>query len=203
MSKEIDVPIYIVDDEQSVRESLRYMLEGYDFKVFDFENGDDFLTSLDTNAKPGCLILDSKMPGISGQEVHEKLNKLGTTFSVIFLTGHGDIPMAVKAFRNGANDFFQKPITAAELVPSIREAQKTSLLRYQKHCNEALLVSLTEREKELFFLVVEGLLNKQIADKLSISLRTVEVHRAKMMAKLKVDNITDLVKFYDILQTDV
>lgn len=135
MIKENDVPIYIVDDEQSVREALRYMLEGYDFKVFDFDNGDDFLNSIDTNNSPGCLILDSKMPGISGQEVQEKLNKLGTIFSVIFLTGHGDIPMAVKAFHHGASDFFQKPITAAELVPSIREAQKTSLNRYQEQCN--------------------------------------------------------------------
>lgn len=203
MIKENEVPIYIVDDEQSVREALRYMLEGYDFKVYDFDNGDDFLASVDINGNPGCLILDSKMPGISGQEVHEKLNKLGTTFSVIFLTGHGDIPMAVKAFRNGASDFFQKPITAAELVPSIREAQKISLLRYQKHCNEDLLVTLTEREKELFFLVVDGQLNKQIADKLNVSLRTVEVHRANMMVKLKADNITDLVKLYDVLQSEV
>lgn len=133
---ETDVPIYIVDDEQSVRESLRYMLEGYDFTVFDFDSGDDFLASIDTTSKPGCLILDSKMPGLSGQEVQEKLNKLGTIICVIFLTGHGDIPMAVKAFHNGACDFFQKPISAAELVPSIREAQKISLHRYQQQGKE-------------------------------------------------------------------
>jgi len=201
MVDELNVPVYIVDDDPSVREALRYMLEGYDFSVFDFENGDDFLSSIDVSAEPGCLILDSKMPGISGQEVHDKLNKLGTTFSIIFLTGHGDVPMTIKAFRNGANDFFQKPVSATELIPSIKKAQQASLLRYQKYCNEVLFSVLTNREKELFYLVSEGLTNKQIADKLSVSLRTVEVHRSKMMLKLKAGNITDLVKFYDVLQS--
>lgn len=200
MSEKLNVPIYIVDDDPSVREALRYMLEGYDFQVFDFESGDDFLARIDVSAEPGCLILDSKMPGISGQEVHDQLNKLGTTLSVIFLTGHGDVPMTIKAFRNGANDFFQKPISASELLPSIRLAQKMSLLRYQKHCNETLFSTLTDREKELFYLVAGGLINKKIADKLCISLRTVEVHRAKMMLKLNTDNITDLIKFYNIMQ---
>jgi len=201
MVDELNVPVYIVDDDPSVREALRYMLEGYDFSVYDFENGDNFLSSIDVSAEPGCLILDSKMPGISGQEVHDKLNKLGTTFSIIFLTGHGDVPMTIKAFRNGANDFFQKPISAMELIPSIKKAQQASLLRYQKYCNEVLFSALTNREKELFYLVSEGLTNKQIADKLSVSLRTVEVHRSKMMLKLNAGNITDLVKFYDVLQS--
>jgi len=200
MSENLNVPIYIVDDDPSVREALRYMLEGYDFQVFDFENGDDFLARTDVSAEPGCLILDSKMPGISGQEVHDQLNKLGTTLSIIFLTGHSDVPMTIKAFRNGANDFFQKPISASELIPSIRLAQKSSLLRYQKHCNETLFSTLTDREKDLFYLVAEGLINRQIADKLCISLRTVEVHRAKMMMKLNTDNITDLIKFYNLIK---
>jgi len=200
MSEMLNVPVYIVDDDPSVREALRYMLEGYDFQVFDFENGDDFLARIDVSTGPGCLILDSKMPGISGQEVHDQLNKLGTTLSVIFLTGHSDVPMTIKAFRNGANDFFQKPISASELIPSIKLAQKSSLLRYQKHCNKTLFSTLTDREKDLFYLVAEGLINRQIADKLCISLRTVEVHRAKMMQKLNTDNITDLIKFYNIVQ---
>ncbi len=200
MSEALNVPVYIVDDDSSVREALRYMLEGYDFQVIDFENGDDFLNTVDVSAEPGCLILDSKMPGISGQEVHDKLNIIGTTFSVIFLTGHGDVPMTVKAFRNGANDFFQKPISASELLPSIKKAQKSSLLCYQKYCNETLFSTLTDREKELFYLVAEGKMNRQIADKLCISLRTVEVHRAKIMMKLNTDNITDLIKFYNIMQ---
>lgn len=200
MSEALNVPIYIVDDDPSVREALRYMLEGYDFQVIDFENGDDFLNTVDVSAEPGCLILDSKMPGISGQEVHDKLNKIGATFSVIFLTGHGDVPMTVKAFRNGANDFFQKPVSASELLPSIKKAQKSSLLRYQKYCNETLFLKLTDREKELFYLIAKGQMNRQISEKLCISLRTVEVHRAKMMKKLNTDNITDLIIFYNIMQ---
>ncbi len=201
MSDELNVPIYIVDDDPSVREALRYMLEGYDFCVYDFANGDDFLTTIDAGNEPGCLILDSKMPGISGQQVHEKLNRLGATFSIIFLTGHGDVPMTIKAFRNGASDFFQKPVSATELLPSIQRAQKISLLRYQKHCNAGLFTALTNREKELFYLVAEGLINRQIADKLCVSLRTVEVHRAKMMSKLNIESVTDLIKFYDVLQS--
>jgi len=199
MDKTLEVPVYIVDDDQSVRESLGYLLEGYDFKVYVFDNGDEFLKNTSVNGGPGCLILDSKMPGISGEEVHEKLNKIGSTFSVIFLTGHGDIPMAVTAFRNGANDFFQKPVSAAELITSIHKAQKKSIFLYQKYCNESLFDTLSEREKQLFFMVAEGRINKQISDKLCISLRTVEVHRAKMMEKLKAENITDLVKLYDSL----
>ena len=203
VDEQLDVPVYIVDDDKSVRESLRYMLEGYGFTVFDFAGGDDFLTSTDISAGPGCLILDSKMPGISGQEVHDQLNKLGATFSIIFLTGHGDTPMAVRAFREGAKDFFQKPTSADELIPSIRKAQKNSILRYQKHANETLFSILTGRERELFQMVVEGLLNKQIADRLCISLRTVEVHRSKMMLKIHAENITDVVKFYDSLKSEL
>ena len=203
VDEQLDVPVYIVDDDKSVRESLRYMLEGYGFTVFDFAGGDDFLTSTDISAGPGCLILDSKMPGISGQEVHDQLNKLDATFSIIFLTGHGDTRMAVRAFREGAKDFFQKPTSADELIPSIRKAQKNSILRYQKHANETLFSILTGRERELFQMVVEGLLNKQIADRLCISLRTVEVHRSKMMQKIHAENITDVVKFYDSLKSEL
>lgn len=202
MSEEPNVPIYIVDDDKSVRDSLRYMLEGYKFTVFDFDNGETFLGEIESERSPGCLILDSNMPGISGQEVHEKLNQLGAIFSIIFLTGHGDLPMAVKAFRDGANDFFQKPVSDSELIPSIKKAQKSSLLRYEKYCCELQFEKLTTREKELFYLVVDGLINKQIADKMCISLRTVEVHRSKMMEKLDASNITDLVKFSDILKGD-
>jgi len=201
MTEALHVPVYIVDDDSSVREALRYMLEGYDFRVIDYESGDDFLNAVDVSAEPGCLILDSKMPGMSGQELHDKLNGISTTFSVIFLTGHGDVPMTVKAFRNGASDFFQKPVSAAELLPSIKKAQISSLLRYQKYCNETLFSTLTDREKELFYLIAEGQMNRQISEKLCISLRTVEVHRAKMMQKLNTDKITDLIKFYHIVQS--
>jgi len=200
MSEELNIPVYIIDDDPSVRESLRYMLEGYDFQVIDFEKGADFLDNVDVCADPGCVILDSKMPGMSGQEVHDKLNKIGSTFSVIFLTGHGDVPMTVNAFRSGANDFFQKPVSAADLLPSIKKAQKSSLLRYQKHCNEILFATLTDREKELFYLIAKGQMNRQIAEKLCISVRTVEVHRAKMMVKLKMDNIAELAVFYNMMQ---
>lgn len=202
MSEESNVPIYIVDDDQLVRDSLRDILEDYKFTVIDFDSGERFLNALESKKTPGCLILDSQMPGISGQEVHEKLNKLGAIFNIIFLTGHGDLQMAVKAFRGGANDYFQKPISTPELIASIKKAQKGSLLRFDKYRRELQFNRLNAREKELFYLVVDGLINKQIADKLCISIRTVEVHRAKMMAGLNASNITDLVKIFDILKND-
>ncbi len=193
------LPIYIVDDDDAVREALSYVLEGYDFQVQAFECGERFLQEVNLQA-PGCLILDSRMPGMSGQQVHEQLNLLDACVEVIFLTSHGDLPMAVKAFRDGACDFCQKPVNAAELVPSLKKAQQRSLLRERKHRYQTQMAGLTAREQQLFELVVSGQLNKQIADALCISLRTVEVHRAKMMERLGAHSITELVKMAETLK---
>lgn len=198
MDEILAVPVYIVDDDDAVREALRYVLEGYGFCVDDYENGDRFLGQAALDA-PGCLILDSRMPGLSGQQVHQRLNALGACIEVIFLTSHGDLSMAVKAFRDGACDFHQKPVNAADLLPSLAKGQRSSLLRYRKRRYREQFSELTERETQLFQLVVKGQMNKQIATRLCISVRTVEVHRARMMARLGANSIADLVKMAEAL----
>lgn len=193
------VPVYLVDDDHSVREALRYVLEGYGLKVADFDCGETFLDQINLN-QPGCLILDSRMPGLSGQDVHQKLNQSDACLEVIFLTGHGDMPMAIKAFRDGACDFHQKPVRAIDLLLSIEKAQLNSAIRCQKQNYMKRFGTLTEREHQLFELVVEGLMNKQIADQLCISVRTVEVHRAKMMERLGASGITELIKIAEMIK---
>ncbi len=140
------------------------------------------------------------MPGLSGQEVHERLNQHASSIEVIFLTSHGDVPMAVKAFRDGACDFHQKPIKATELIPSIEKAQQLSLDRYRQHHYRLQMAELTPREQQLFELVVAGMTNRQIGESLHIAVRTVEVHRAKMMERLGATNLPDLVRIAEVLK---
>ena len=199
MDNHSEVPVYLVDDDHSVREALRYVLEGYGLKVVDFDSGEAFLNQINLS-QPGCLILDSRMPGLSGQDVHQKLNQNDACLDVIFLTGHGDMPMAIKAFREGACDFHQKPVRAADLLPSIEKAQLNSAVRSQKQSCKKRFDTLTERERQLFELVVKGVINKQIADQLCISVRTVEVHRSKMMERLGASNITELIKIAELIK---
>lgn len=199
MDEILAIPVYLVDDDDAVREALRYVLEGYGFSVLDFNSGDSFLAQAPFNA-PACLILDSRMPGLSGQQVHQQLNSTGACIEVIFLTSHGDLPMAVKAFRDGACDFHQKPINAADLIPSLKKAQRSSLRRYRNQLYREQFAALTKREAQLFELVVKGLMNKQIAEVLCISLRTVEVHRSKMMERLGATCIADLIKISEALK---
>jgi two-component system response regulator TtrR len=201
VSELLAVPVYIVDDDDSVREALRYVLEGYKFKVLDFASGELFFDQVNLTT-PGCLILDSRMPGLSGQQVHEALNDADSCIKVMFLTSHGDVPMAVKAFREGACDFHQKPVNAAELIPSIEKAQQGSLLQYRRYNYRQQFAELTDREKQLFKLVAKGLTNKQISETLYISVRTVEVHRAKMMERLGANNIADLIKISETLKAE-
>lgn len=202
MNELLNIPVYIVDDDDSVREALRYVLEGYKYKVDDFDSGEKFFSQIKMNA-PGCLILDSRMPGLSGQQVHEILNSANSCIQVMFLTSHGDVPMAVKAFRDGACDFHQKPVNAAELVPSIEKAQKASLAHYRRNTYLQQYEELTERGKQIFDLVVKGLTNKAISERLYISVRTVEVHRAKMMECLGANSIGELIKIAESLKVNL
>jgi two-component system response regulator TtrR len=193
------VPVIIVDDDAAVRTSLRYVLEGYDFAVEDYGDGKSFLAAADLS-QPSCVILDYRMPGLNGQEVHAALNHAGSCVQVIFLTSHADIPMTIKAFRDGACDFHQKPVMAEALIPSIERAQRKSLECHARQQKAVRFAALTRRERQIFDLVVAGRMNKQIAYELSISQRTVEVHRAKMMERLGVHSITDLMRIAEALQ---
>ncbi|PQJ84235.1 response regulator transcription factor [Aliivibrio sifiae] len=192
---ELVVPVYIVDDDESVRDSLSFMLEGYDFYVVSFNDGQDFIDKIDL-MKPGCVILDSRMPILRGQEVHALLNQQKSPLSVIFLTGHGDVPMAVDALKLGAVDFFQKPVDGEQLALAISKAIVASMSLYDKQESKKVFESLTEREAEILHLIVAGKRNQQIAAELFVAVRTVEVHRSSLMKKLNAETVADLVMTY-------
>ncbi|MGR6859161.1 response regulator transcription factor [Aliivibrio salmonicida] len=192
---ELKLPVYVVDDDESVRDSLAFMLEGHDFTVFSFEDGQTFIDQVDL-MKPGCVVLDSRMPILRGQEVHAILNQQQSPLSVIFLTGHGDVPMAVEALKLGAVDFFQKPVDGEQLARVINKAIAVSLSIYDKQDRKKIFDSLTERETEILHLIVAGKRNQQIAAELFIAVRTVEVHRSSLMKKLNAESVADLVMTY-------
>ncbi|SUB83936.1 Transcriptional regulatory protein fixJ [Pragia fontium] len=191
--------IHIVDDDESVRNSLKFMLEGYDFQTEVYASGEDFLQKVDVE-QPGCVILDSSMPGLSGQQVQRILNEQSSPLSVIYLTGQGDVPMAVDAFKKGAVDFFQKPVDGDALATALQDALQISVTRKNTLVYQRLYQRLTDREKELFSLITQGYKNQQLSDKLSISLRTVEVHRANLMKKLNVKTVAELASVYGTLK---
>jgi two-component system response regulator TtrR len=187
--------VYIVDDEDTVRDSLAFMLEGYGFDVMAFDSGQGFLDTVDTN-KPGCVVLDSRMPGLRGQDVHRLLNEQNSPLGILFLTGHGDLPMAVEAFRQGALDFFQKPVDGELLAKAITKAMTSSVERFKTRTALFKYQALTNREKEVLNLLVSGLKNQQMANKLCVSLRTIEVHRSNLMKKLEVNSVAEMIMQY-------
>ncbi|MGR6831685.1 response regulator transcription factor [Aliivibrio wodanis] len=191
MSK-INMPVYVVDDDESVRDSLAFMLEEHDFNVTTFDDGQTFIEQVDLS-QPGCVVLDSRMPILRGQEVQQRLNQQQSPLSVIFLTGHGDVPMAVDALKLGAVDFFQKPVDGRQLALAIDKAMAHSLNQYAYQKNKSVFDSLTEREMEILKLIVKGNRNQQIADELCVAVRTIEVHRSSLMKKCQAKTVADLV----------
>ncbi|MDX2321518.1 MAG: response regulator [Moritella sp.] len=189
------VPVYVVDDDESVRDSLAFMLEGYDVNVTTYAGGPTFLDNADIML-PGCVILDSRMPELRGQEVHAILRQCHSPLSIIFLTGHGDVSMAVDAFKSGAVDFFQKPVDGEKLLQAIILAAEKSLQRSEQLKALSSYQSLTERERDILLLLVQGKRNQQIADGLCIAVRTVEVHRSSLMKKFNAKTIAELVLQY-------
>ncbi len=190
--------IFIVDDDPSIRESTQLLLESVGFNVKTFISGQDFLKAK-VQADLGCLILDVRMPGLSGLDLQEKLLSVKTQLPVIFITGHGTVPMSVRAMKAGAVDFLQKPFEEQELLDAINRA--IARQREQKSKNEEAdkieqrLKTLTPREYEVYTLLVAGLANKEIAYDLGMSERTVKAHRAQIMEKMKAGSFADLVRF--------
>jgi len=164
-----------------------------------FHSADEFLESY-TSDRAGCLVLDIRMPGLGGLELQEKLNELGSSLPIIFITGHGDVPMAVEAMQKGAIDFIQKPFRDQELLDGISEAVKTDQERRSEREEKAEVLSkiekLTNREQEVLNLVVTGKPNKVIAYELGVSQRTVEIHRARVMEKMQAKSLADLVRMH-------
>ena len=189
--------VYIVDDDEAMRDSLQWLIESQGLAVRTFAAAERFLAACG-DAMAGCIVLDVRMPGMSGLELYEKMNLRRCTLPVIFITGHGDVPMAVSALKKGAVDFIEKPFNDKELLRVIGQClERESATRQQRQREgEAArrLAGLTEREREVMDLVLAGKLNKQIADGLNISIKTVEVHRARIMDKMGVRSVAELVQ---------
>ena len=189
--------VFIVDDEEAVRDSLQWLLESSGLSVALFDSAEAFLSSYQPD-QPGCLVVDVRMPGMSGLELQERLVEQHYSIPVIFITGHGDVPMAVQAVKHGAVDFLEKPFNDKELLQIIQrclEQDRQHRERKQLSDNTSnRLASLTPREREVMQLVVAGKLNKLIADQLNISIKTVEAHRAKVMEKAGVNSLAELVQ---------
>ena len=192
--------VYLVDDDEAILDSLTFLMEGYGLKVNAFSGGSAFLEAVDLS-QPGCVILDSRMPELTGQELHQKLNDANSPLAVIFLTGHGDVPMAVEALKNGAFDFFQKPVQGKELFEAVQRGLTHSDKLHHDLAQLALLQDLTEREQQVFRLVINGYTNKQMADTLFVSVRTIEVHRSNVMKKLQASNMAGLLKYSSLLDS--
>jgi two-component system, LuxR family, response regulator TtrR len=189
--------VYVVDDDEAVRDSLAWLLEASGYRVMGFASAEAFLERYDPLAI-GVLILDIRMPGMTGLELQEVLHQRGSLLPIIFITGHGDVPMAVKAMKLGAADFIEKPFNEAllrELVGKMTELARVSRDQAaMKARNEALVSRLTQRERQVLERIMAGRLNKQIADDLSISIKTVEAHRASIMTKLNVNTVAELMR---------
>ncbi|WP_417880416.1 response regulator transcription factor [Vibrio sp.] len=189
------LPIYLVDDDESVLDSLAFLLQEFDYQVLCFSDGESFLQQAKLD-QAGCVVLDSRMPSMRGQQVHQLLQQQHSPLGVIYLTGHGDVPMAVEALKQGAVDFLQKPVDGKVLVEAINKACEYSEQATQAMTIQKAFESLTEREQAILGLVVQGMKNQQIADKLCIAVRTVEVHRSNLMKKFSAKSIAELVMQY-------
>ena len=189
--------VYVVDDDEAIRGSLRWLLEANDYKVELYDSGESFIAKYDPNAI-AVLILDVRMPGMSGLEVQEHLLARKADLPIIFVTGHGDVPMAVRALKKGAVDFIEKPVQQAALKAQVEhmlaEARERRVRNERQSLNEALLAKLTPREQQVLERIVAGRLNKQIADDLGISIKTVEAHRASIMDKTNSGTVADLMR---------
>lgn len=189
--------IFIIDDDASVRRSLARLLSTADYQVETYESADAFLQQPPYHGN-GAIILDVNMPGLDGMALHERLLESGCQLPVIFLTGHGDIPMSVSAMKNGASDFLMKPVDEQVLLTTIAE----TISGYQQSCNKQLadetrqarLATLTQREYEVLQHVIAGQRNKEIGKLLGISEKTVKVHRARVMEKTDVSSVAALVR---------
>jgi two-component system response regulator FixJ len=189
--------IFVVDDDDAVRNSLRFLLKSVGLTATTLASADEFLKTYKAE-QPGCLVLDVRMPGMSGLELQEQLNLRGAMIPVIFITGHGDVPMVVEAMQQGAFDFLQKPFRDQDLIDRIQRAlaadQKNRQVLKERDRVRARLDSLTPREREVLDLMMRGKPNKVMAAELGLSQRTVEIHRARVMEKTDASSLAQLVR---------
>lgn len=192
-----EATVFVVDDDDAMRESLTWLIESVGLKVETYASADDFLKSY-YPGRPGCVLLDVRMPGMSGLELQGHLQQQQVTVPVIMITGHGDVPMAVRAMKAGAIDFIEKPFNDEQLLESIRNALSIDDTRRDEQAFKAEIASrlahLTPRESEVMDMVTAGKSNKEIANTLGVSAKTVEAHRAKVMEKMEAGSLAELVR---------
>lgn len=189
--------VYVVDDDEAVRDSLQWLLEGKEYRVRCFESAESFLSRYDAR-ELACLIVDIRMGGMTGLELQSRLIEAHSPLPIVFITGHGDVPMAVDSMKKGAMDFIQKPFNEDQLVSLVErmlDQAKDSFAEHQSAASRGVLMArLTLREAQVLERIVAGRLNKQIAADLAISIKTVEAHRANIMEKLNANTVADLLK---------
>jgi FixJ family two-component response regulator len=195
--KEKPATVFVVDDDEAVRTSLRLLLKSVGLPVETFASAQEFLDQFDPS-RAGCLVLDIRMPGMSGLELQQHLNDRHSIMPIVFITGHGDVPMAVEAMQAGAVDFIQKPFRDQDLIDRINRAldkdrEMRSELRERDEIRRRMS-QLTPREREVLELVTQGKANKVIAGDLNVSQRTVEIHRARVMEKMGANSLAHLVR---------
>ncbi len=195
--------IFVVDDDPLVRKALQRLLKSAGYFTETFPSAKEFLSSGNSSEGPACIILDVKMPGLSGFDLQEELSAASYAMPIIFITGHGDIPSSVKAMKNGAVDFLSKPFEDQDLFDSISVALKkdsiTRTVLSERRIIQQRLDQLTLREYEILTFVITGVLNKQIANILHISEKTVKAHRGKVMTKMGVSSVAELVRIAEKL----
>jgi two-component system, LuxR family, response regulator FixJ len=195
--KEAESTVFVVDDDADLRESLGWLFESAGLRFKSYSTAQEFLTDYKPE-EPGCLLLDVRMPGLSGLDLQEELRRRGVPPPIIIMTGHAKVPMAVRALKGGAIDFIQKPFSDQSLLERIRQAidldRRTRQVRTEAAKFAALLTYLTPREREVMDLVIAGKPNKIIAADLGISPKTVEIHRGRVMEKMQVESVAELVR---------
>jgi len=192
-----DAVVYVVDDDAAVRDGLRFLVESVDLRVEPCSSAQAFLESYDAE-RPGCLVLDVRLRGMSGLDLQAELSKRGISIPTIIITGHGDVPMAVRAMKMGAVDFVEKPFNDQQLLDRIQQAIDADRARRrggeERAQMQSLLATLSPREREVMDLLVVGKANKEVAEQLGLSTRTVEGHRARLMEKLGCESLAELVR---------
>lgn len=201
-----DQIVHVVNDDEALRDSLVWMLEANGYAVSAHDSAEAFLDGLSTTMT-GCILLDVRMPGMSGLELFEELQRRRCGLPVVFITGHGDVPMAVSALKQGAVDFIEKPFGERDMMRLVEQCLLLERDTREKRLQEAdtvrRLEQLTQREREVLELIIVGRLNKQIADVLGISIKTVEVHRARVMEKMGAHSLAELVQHIVSLEPGV
>ncbi|RBW50172.1 response regulator transcription factor [Marinobacter sp. F3R11] len=187
--------VYVVDDDAGMLESTQWLLESVGLNVLAYSDGRKFLDALE-DKRGGCVILDIRMPGVGGLNVQEELQKRGIELPIIFVSGHADVPIVVRAFKSGAFDFIEKPFNEQLLLDSVQQAleahQQSSNLQLGDERTGALIMTLTRRERDVFLPMAQGYTSREIADQLGVSVKTVDLYRARVMKRLGAERLPDL-----------